>query len=57
MQLLIDYPLGIIGTVPMAYEENLAYESLNVTYEFQAELFFSLRLFWDNWPAYCLRYP
>ena len=26
----LDYPLGTIGTVPGNYEENLAYEAVNV---------------------------
>ena len=35
MQSKADYPFSTIGTVPMAYEEKLAYEALNVAYEFK----------------------
>ena len=35
-----DYPLGIIGTVPMAFEEMLAYEAIHGTNNFKRGPFF-----------------
>ena len=35
MQSKAYYLFGTIGTVPMAYEEKLAYEAFNVAYEFK----------------------
>ena len=55
-----DYPLDTICTKPIAYEEMVAYEALNVAYD--AITFVGLRLFWKIMAngticAFGLRYP
>ena len=62
---MVDYPLGTIstiGSVPMAYEEMVAYEDVNVTYDFKCGLFLfffcpHLFLAYILTSAYSIRYP
>ena len=46
-----DYPLGTIGTVPMAFKEEAAYEAVNEAYENKQGPFFSPHLLTEKKPT------